>query len=134
MDATRQTGFRQLDMALEVTPETLEHVRSTVRVRLLLWDREQLVPDVLLGVVELMTNVYKHAVSRHCRLRMEETADGVRVAVSDRDRARPRLREPDHEAESGRGLHLLDHVCCRWGVEMTLTGKDVWFECAGPRD
>jgi hypothetical protein len=62
----------------------------------------------------------------------------VRVTVYDGDRAaRPRLLE-GYDAESGRGLWLVDTVTGgRWGTEADAPldggGKGVWFELGRPR-
>ncbi|MFF8695450.1 ATP-binding protein [Streptomyces sp. NPDC015144] len=71
------------------------------------------------------------------------TGDGCRVTVS-WDGARVRLeaedvtdgllpqRVPtDLDAESGRGLQLVDGLARSWGCRPTETGKAVWFEVGG---
>jgi hypothetical protein len=62
-------------------------------------------------------------------------AGSLFVGVWDSDVNTPVLREPDLDAESGRGLFLIDAVSKRWGVHrLESGGKVVWSEldCAPP--
>lgn len=53
--------------------------------------------------------------------------DGLRVSVHDEDPTPPVRREVGPEAESGRGIGLVDLVSDAWGVETDEHGKSVWF-------
>lgn len=55
---------------------------------------------------------------------------GVRVEVHDYGYGRPEVdRRPiDLAREGGQGLHLVDVLAHRWGVDDFLPGKIVWFE------
>jgi anti-sigma regulatory factor (Ser/Thr protein kinase) len=61
----------------------------------------------------------------------------VRVEVSDTHPQRPdptRVVQADADAEGGRGLHLVEALATRWGVDdRTGPGKTVWAE-TGPVD
>lgn len=76
---------------------------------------------------EVVTNAVVHAHSS-VRISVEGVADGVRVSVADSDPLIPALRRPVDDAEHGRGLHLVDTLAARWGVEPGDGGKSVWFE------
>ncbi len=76
---------------------------------------------------EVVTNAVVHAHSS-VRVSVEGVAGGVRISVTDSNPLIPALREPVDEAEHGRGLHLVDTLAARWGVEPGETGKSVWFE------
>ncbi|WBB63542.1 ATP-binding protein [Streptomyces sp. WMMC500] len=82
---------------------------------------------VRLGVSELLSNVAKHAEDKTCRLtvRVEET--WVYVHVYDTSRQAPALTTPAWDAESGRGLWLLNSMVTDWGYECRADGKAVWF-------
>jgi hypothetical protein len=62
------------------------------------------------------------------RVSVEGVAGGVRISVTDTDPLIPALRTPVEEAEHGRGLHLVDVLAARWGVDPGGVGKSVWFE------
>jgi anti-sigma regulatory factor (Ser/Thr protein kinase) len=56
-------------------------------------------------------------------------SDGVvRVEVVDRGPGVPMTREAPPDAPSGRGLHIVEHICDRWGVHVVGDGKCVWCE------
>ncbi|MGW7076764.1 ATP-binding protein [Streptomyces sp. NPDC054866] len=63
------------------------------------------------------------------RLTYTESARTLRIEVSDArgDRV-PQLCPPDPEAESGRGLRLVEATAATWGVTERLIGKTVWAE------
>jgi hypothetical protein len=51
----------------------------------------------------------------------------VLCAVADPGTTRPRLKEPDYFAESGRGLHVIDALSDAWGCTAPgAGGKTVW--------
>jgi anti-sigma regulatory factor (Ser/Thr protein kinase) len=78
-----------------------------------------------------VTNAVLHAGSG-VRVLVEGMPGGVRISVTDTDPQMPALRPPADQAESGRGLHLVDTLADRWGVAPVPTGKSVWFELAVP--
>jgi anti-sigma regulatory factor (Ser/Thr protein kinase) len=90
--------------------------------------------DACLLVTELVTNCVLHAgQAAGAPLQLSATAtDGVvRVQVDDLGRGpiRPRVPAPD---KGGYGLHLVDLVAARWGVDH-VRGTEVWFELAAHR-
>lgn len=54
--------------------------------------------------------------------------DGVRVTVTDTNTDPPTSREPDEDAESGRGLALINGVAEHFGTVIRRDSKDVWAE------
>jgi anti-sigma regulatory factor (Ser/Thr protein kinase) len=76
---------------------------------------------------EIVTNAVVHAHSG-VRVSVEGVEGGVRISIADSDPLVPAVRRPVEEAEHGRGLHLVDTLSDRWGVEQGETGKSVWFE------
>lgn len=87
--------------------------------------------DARLLVSELVTNAVRH-VPRGAAAGVDlavDVRDGrLRVEVRDRGPGfEPRAREEGPEVPSGWGLHILDRVASRWGVEQQ-DGALVWFE------
>ena len=81
---------------------------------------------VTLFVSELATNALLHAATG---FEVSVHHDGaVRVAVVDGDPTPPVRREATPNDTSGRGLHLIDQLCTRWGVDRLDGGKAVWCE------
>jgi anti-sigma regulatory factor (Ser/Thr protein kinase) len=58
----------------------------------------------------------------------------VRVGVADSSHRRPQLVQVGSRDTSGRGLHLVEALADRWGVEPDNRGlgKTVWFELDVP--
>ena len=93
---------------------------------------------------ELAANAARHGrtlPARDFRVHLTEAADGtVRVEVTDtRGERLPVVAGfVDPEAESGRGLLLVEALACRWGVmpRPDGPGKTVWAELrvTGPSD
>ena len=85
--------------------------------------------QAVLLVSELVTNAVLHA-----RTEVDVIVAGddgcVRIAVVDRSPVMPATRSFSPTAGSGRGLHLVESMASRWGVEPASEepGKEVWFE------
>jgi hypothetical protein len=99
------------------------------------WGMSALADTAGLVLSELATNALRHASGPDDRLigtRFERLPGGVRIEVHDDDEARPGRKEPSAEADSGRGLLLVDMLTGgRWGVsDRQGSGKLVWAECA----
>lgn len=137
--------------ARDFTRDTLRH-----------WDVGGLIDDIALVASELVTNALRHALrvrpdapaaEESPRVPVQPTRDdggaprpSLRVslvhhgrqvvcAVSDPSSLGPITRAPDHIAESGRGLHLVDAFSRSWGWHpLAGAGKVVWalFELPQP--
>jgi len=85
-------------------------------------------------VSELVTNVVVHA-GTDASVAVESSRTGVRIEVADAVGGTPELQVNDMDAESGRGLILVDRASRAWGVEPRRDGpgKIVWFELETPR-
>ena len=91
--------------------------------------RPEQVEDALLVVSELVANVIRHA-GTVSTLELELGGEGtaLRVALADGSSAAPRLKRAHPSAEDGRGLAILGALSDRWGVELHVGGKRVWWE------
>lgn len=79
-------------------------------------------------VTELTTNAVLHAHSP-IRLSVMPESDRVRVEVRDNDPCPLVIpKRPETDAESGRGLWLVNALASSWGVNCNERGKTVWFE------
>ncbi|MGW7275500.1 ATP-binding protein [Streptomyces sp. NPDC054864] len=82
---------------------------------------------------ELAANAvtHGHVPGRDFELRLfyAEAERTLRIEVSDARGDRiPQLRPPDPEAETGRGLRLVEATAATWGVAERRIGKTVWAE------
>ncbi|MFD5626935.1 ATP-binding protein [Streptomyces sp. NPDC127072] len=123
----------QYGMRFTVGEHSAGHVRRIVRAYLRHWEMPELADPVGLAVTELLANVLRHVPDRRCKLLVLRQPYGVRVEVSDSSPCLPTAGLPDADAESGRGLVLLDAMVDRWGALPAATGggKTMWFECRG---
>ncbi|MBW1599434.1 ATP-binding protein [Streptomyces sp. JJ38] len=80
-----------------------------------------------LGVSELLSNIIKHVPDKACRLAVRAMDAWVYVHVFDTSRQVPAMTRPSWDAESGRGLWLLNSMVPTWGYECRADGKAVWF-------
>ncbi|GHJ38468.1 SpoIIE family protein phosphatase [Streptomyces sp. TS71-3] len=115
----------------------LQHVR---RLRQLLhkllpdWGLGALLDDLELLITEVVTNALVHA-DTEVDVRLREYPDHVRVEVRDSDPRSPILlanlgpgEAGDAEAESGRGMLIVDALASAWGSSPAGRGKTTWFE------
>lgn len=94
----------------------------------------------MLLVSELATDVVRHGpppssssrgdphLEREFEVAVTALADGsCLIEVSDEGRLEPRLRVVEEREETGRGLHLVEHLAAAWGVwSRGHHGKTVW--------
>lgn len=86
-------------------------------------------------IAELVTNATTHGYvqGREFQLRVVWEAGTVRVEVADACATRrPKRRRPEPDAESGRGLLIVEALADKWGVEDRSLGKTVWAELHTP--
>jgi anti-sigma regulatory factor (Ser/Thr protein kinase) len=94
-------------------------------------------PDALdtaaLLTTELVSNAIRHT-GDELTLTVRLEAGMLRVGVSDTSHRRPQLVQAGTRDTSGRGLHLVEALADRWGVDPDGRGlgKTVWFELAAP--
>jgi anti-sigma regulatory factor (Ser/Thr protein kinase) len=117
-------------LRLLAEPRTVGHVRRWVRARLAAWEREYQADDGALCVSELIANVVRHVgPGVPVTVRLTAGDDRTRLEVTDPDpRVLPTLLRAADDAETGRGLALLDALCLRWGVTQDAETKTTWCE------
>jgi anti-sigma regulatory factor (Ser/Thr protein kinase) len=97
---------------------------------------DPLLDDTEVVTSEIVTNAITHGspASLAVLLEVAVTADAVRISVLDYSDRAPVLRElPPDDAQSGRGLHLIDSLAKSWGYHSCHPDgftKVVWAELA----
>lgn len=84
---------------------------------------------VELLATELITNAVRHARSG-AKVTAAVSGDRIRVGVTDDGPGTPQVRRASEQAESGRGLALVEALAADWGVDRGMEAKSVWFEVA----
>jgi anti-sigma regulatory factor (Ser/Thr protein kinase) len=93
-------------------------------VRRCLGDGDRRLDDVVLVVVELVTNAYVHA-GFPVELRVSAERDAIEVQVADPDPTAPRIRVSESRL-GGNGLVIVDKIAAAWGTRPAVHGKTVW--------
>ncbi|WP_028800879.1 ATP-binding protein [Streptomyces sp. 142MFCol3.1] len=124
----------QYRIRLTAGGHSARHIRRIARSCLEEWELAEAADAVELALTELLANVVRHVPDRRCVVVLLRLAAGVRGEVTDGHPQLPAARTGLRpEAESGRGLVLLDAVVDKWGVDPEPGGgKTVWFECSAP--
>lgn len=119
-------------MAFLAQPEEVAVVRRCVRAHLENWGAAELVDSAELCVSELVSNVVTHVgEGTPVRLGVSVAGNRLRIEVRDPDsRALPVVLDASGEAETGRGMALIDALTERWGVRVDPEGKVTWCELA----
>lgn len=79
---------------------------------------------------ELVGNVVAHA---HSEVRLTVRVGArIRIEVADGDAIIPAVVDAASDAESGRGLFIVEAVSSAWGVDTVADGKRVWAELDRP--
>lgn len=86
---------------------------------------ERLSEDAQLVVSELVTNACLH-VGGTVALRVHRRLGGLRIEVQDASPRAPFAADPGPEAESGRGLFIVQALATTWGTAVDGDAKTVW--------
>ncbi|RGD63124.1 ATP-binding protein [Kitasatospora xanthocidica] len=128
---------RPTTVELPYAPQSASVARRLVRDALADWELGHLADDAELVVTELVSN----AVKTGCLTAMQvgvapvvnRAGQAVRISVRDGSCVLPVLIGTAHDAESGRGLALVDRVAAVWGVDLESHGKTTWADIAMER-
>jgi len=118
-------------LPLAPTGDAVREARSVVRDVAEGWGLGALGEIVELCTSELATNALVHANSP-VLLVMSLLPESVRIEVEDAEPGGIEAGGLIHDAESGRGLAIVDAMTESWGVEQHDTGKVVWFQLHRP--
>ncbi|WP_323186046.1 MULTISPECIES: ATP-binding protein [unclassified Streptomyces] len=112
-------------------PASVGHARRVLTAQLSSWGLHEVTDASRLLVSELVTNALRHA---HGPVRVNLRVHGavLRCEVEDGSATGPVPRTAGIDAESGRGIELVDALAQDWGSDRTTTGKTTWFELAVP--
>jgi anti-sigma regulatory factor (Ser/Thr protein kinase) len=122
-----------VDLACDV--DMVSVARRFVERTLRLWEVDAtFVDEAVLLTSELMSNAVLHA-RTDVRVTVQAREDGtLRVEVADENPRVPMSAAPPEEAQSGRGLWLVETLASSWGVDRTGEGKVIWFELGAFRE
>lgn len=113
-------------------PSEIAGLRRVLKLHLTLWGLPDLIETAQICVTELVSNVIKHVgAGVPAKLAVSMSGTYLRIELHDPDRrALPTLLNAGCEAETGRGVALVDAVTDRWGAILRADSKVVWCELA----
>jgi anti-sigma regulatory factor (Ser/Thr protein kinase) len=112
-------------------PENVRHARRIARTALAAWGADDLVDSAEMLVSELVTNAMRYGCGP-VDLTLALTGDCLRIAVADEGPCLPVPRTACDDAQSGRGLMIVEMLADSWEVSVRLTGKTVSCTLALP--
>jgi anti-sigma regulatory factor (Ser/Thr protein kinase) len=132
MDCTVGLPRKPWDLPFVAEPEEVAGLRRILRLHLGLWGLHEVIDAAQLCVSELVSNVITHVgLGTPTTLAVTMNGTHLRIEVHDPDtRALPTLLAAGSDAESGRGMALVDAVADRWGVQLRADRKVTWCELA----
>ena len=133
-------------LTLAATPTAVKLSRSLVAVTLRYWDLDRMADDAELVISELTTNAVKATGVIDAEPSWSERANlplirvgivylpaSIVIEVWDADPTPPKPIDAEPDAESGRGLAIIEALCDRWDHFQAIGGgKVVWAELAIP--
>lgn len=115
---------------LSIGPEAAKAARAFTTSTLREWQLDELVQEAVLIASELVTNAVRHGLGGTddgVELAWQRQAARVICMVTDRSPRPPVLGSADQDAESGRGLQVVQAIAATWGwMLLSATSKAVW--------
>ncbi len=117
---------------LSVAPEAAKAARDFTKATLAEWQLDELVTEAVLIASELVTNAVRHGGccsgdSNPVELAWQRQASRIVCVVTDCNSQPPVLGAADQDAESGRGLQVVQALAATWGwMLLGATSKAVW--------
>jgi len=131
---TQPAELRHCRVRLATGPAAAGEARRQVRAAIRDWDLPA-DPDVaLLLTSELVTNAIMHEAGESITLGIRCFRGRLRVDVYDTSRSFPVVTAAEGDAETGRGLMLVDTLATEWGFYRTPAGKAVYFTLGADGD
>jgi anti-sigma regulatory factor (Ser/Thr protein kinase) len=134
MAPTRQIEINGRRVRLATGPAAAAEARSHVRTAIRAWDVPVDSSVAVLLTSELVTNAITHEGGDHVTLGISCSYGQLRVEVHDTSCFMPVLVDAPADAETGRGLMLVDTLSAGWGSYRTPAGKAVYFTLAFQAD
>ncbi len=118
---------------LATGPAAPAEARRRVRHAIRSWQVPVDLDAALLLTSELVTNAIRHEAGQGAQsvmLAIDSSRGRLRVDVHDTSRSLPAVAEVPADAETGRGLLLVETLSDEWGFYRTPAGKAVYFTLA----
>jgi anti-sigma regulatory factor (Ser/Thr protein kinase) len=114
-------------ISLPVGPAAAAEARGQVKAAICAYHVDVDTAVAVLLTSELVSNAIKHERGESVMLVINGACGVLRVDVHDTSRALPVAMDAPADAETGRGLMLVDSLSSEWGFYRTPAGKAVYF-------
>ncbi|WP_105971969.1 ATP-binding protein [Streptomyces geranii] len=130
--ASASVGPQRYQERYPARPEAARQARRDIARALERWGLSHLIEVAEQIVTELVANAVEHTGTATVGTSLTRTGDEtVRIVVTDTSRTSPAPAAPSCDAESGRGLLLVETLAHDWGSESVHGGKRVWADLCG---
>jgi anti-sigma regulatory factor (Ser/Thr protein kinase) len=127
MAPPRPTELHGCQVRLAAKPAAVGQARCHIQAAICAWAVPVDEAIAILLTSELVTNAITHQAGRTVTVAITCSPGQLRVDVHDTSRALPVLAAAPVDAETGRGLMLVDTLSDEWGSYRTPAGKAVYF-------
>ena len=127
---TRPTELHSRRVRLTTGPAAAAEARSQVQAAIRAWDVPVDPSVAILLTSELVTNAIRYETGQTVTLAISCPGGQLRVEVHDTSCFVPVPVDAAVDAETGRGLMLVDSLSAEWGCFPTPAGKAVYFTLA----
>jgi anti-sigma regulatory factor (Ser/Thr protein kinase) len=127
MAPPRPAALHRHSVLLTAGPAAAGEARGRVRAAICTWDVQIDADVAVLLTSELVTNAISQQDGEPVMLAIACSPNELRVDVHDRSRSLPIPVNAAVDAETGRGLVLVDSLADEWGWYHTPSGKAVYF-------
>jgi anti-sigma regulatory factor (Ser/Thr protein kinase) len=114
-------------LLLKSEPEAASEARRQVQAYICSWKIAVDPHTAALLTSELVTNAIRHEAGEHVMVVITSGDGQLRVDVHDSSTCGPIPMRAPAEAETGRGLMLVESMSSDWGFYWTVAGKAVYF-------
>jgi anti-sigma regulatory factor (Ser/Thr protein kinase) len=125
--AERHGSRGRCRVRLATGPAAAAEARRRVRDAIASWQVPVDQDAAVLLTSELVTNAVRHEAGQAVMLVITCAGGQLRVDVHDTSRSLPAVADVPADAETGRGLLLVETLSDEWGVYRTAAGKAVYF-------
>jgi anti-sigma regulatory factor (Ser/Thr protein kinase) len=116
---------RSLRIPLPADPIASEQARRLADHVLLNWGLPALMDSARVVVSELVTNAL--VLNEPFQLGLHRHGDALMIEVTDRNLGIPKVKQPDTDAEDGRGMLMVECIAEEWNIREEEDGaKTVW--------
>jgi anti-sigma regulatory factor (Ser/Thr protein kinase) len=130
MAPTRPAVLHRHRVSLTAGPAAAGQARGQVRAAICTWDVPVDADLAILLASELVTNAIRHEAGETITLAISCSQGEFRVEVHDTSCTLPVPVDAPLDAETGRGLLLVNSLSAEWGSYRTPGGKAVYFTLA----